>query len=231
MSKSDSLGEVIPLKGMRGMIADKMHKSLANTAQLTHHARCDVTALDRRRAAIRDAGGAASVQDILLYYLVATLREYPAVNGTLEENEIRLHDAVSLSVAVSLDGGLLVAPALFDVQAMTLENFAAARRELVARAQAGKLSVKEMTGGTFTVSNLGLTRVRYFTPILNIPQIAIIGIGGREEQLTRMADGNIESRFFMGLSLTFDHRAVNGEPAAAFLEALCRRIEEAPETS
>ncbi|WP_435104120.1 2-oxo acid dehydrogenase subunit E2 [Arhodomonas sp. AD133] len=231
MTTNGSTQTVIPLKGMRGMIAEKMHNSLASTAQLTHHAECDVSALLRRRGLIREHGGTASVQDLLMYYVTATLVEHPALNGTLEDGEIRLSEAVHLSIAVSLENGLLVAPALFDAQAMSLEALATARRELTERAHAGKLSVKEMTGGTATVSNLGLTRVRFFTPILNAPQIAIVGIGGTEERLTRAPDGSIAGRPYMGLSLTFDHRAVNGAPAAAFLDALCQRIEQAPEPS
>lgn len=228
MKEAPLTGAIIPLKGMRKMIADNMHKSLATTAQLTHHAQCDTTALDARRRAIRAAGGTASVQDLLIYYMVTTLVDHPALNGTLENGEIRLHTAVHLSIAISLEDGLLVAPALFDAQAMSLEALAAARRELTQRARIGKLTVPEMTGGTVTVTNLGLTRVQYFTPILNAPQIAIIGVGGREQRLVQDVDGNVETRAFMGLSLTFDHRAVNGEPAAVFLDALCQRIEQAP---
>ncbi|MGH8111612.1 MAG: 2-oxo acid dehydrogenase subunit E2 [Rhodanobacteraceae bacterium] len=219
---------VIPLRAMRKMIADKMRQSLATTAQLTHHAECDASALARRRAVVRAAGGRVSVYDLLIHYIVATLREYPVLNATLEDGEIHLHAAVNVSIAVSLDDGLLVAPAIFDAQEMTLAELSAARRELTVRARAGKLSVREMTGGTITVSNLGLTRVKYFTPILNVPQVAVIGIGGSEQRLVPTQDGSVESRAFMGLSLTFDHQAVNGAPAAAFLDALCRRIEKAP---
>lgn len=225
---SKTVGEIIPLKGMQRMIADKMHKSLTDTAQLTHHAQCQTLALNQRRAVIRDAGGRASMQDLLLYYIVATLVEHPRLNATLEDGETRLYEAVNLSIAVSLDNGMLVAPAIFSAQEMTLEALSVARAELTARARSGKLAVKEMTEGTFTVSNLGLTRVKYFTPILNIPQVAILGIGGSEQRLVKRVDGVVESLSFMGLSLTFDHRAVNGAPAATFLDALCTRIENAP---
>lgn len=225
---NDSTSAVIPLKGAQRMIADRMHKSLAETAQLTFHAQCQTLALTQRRGAIRDAGGKASILDLLSCYVATTLVDHPILNATLEDGEIRLHEAVNLGIAISLGNGALVAPALFNVQAMTLEMLSAARTELTTRARTGKLSVEEMVAGTFTVSNLGLTRVKYFTPILNIPQVAILGIGGVEKRLVETEDGTVEGRDFMGLSLTFDHRAVNGAPAAAFLDALCDRIERAP---
>ena len=97
---------------------------------------------------------------------------------------------------------------------------------MVDKAQAGKLSVKELTGATFTVSNLGLSRVHHFTPILNPPQVAILGVGGIQRRLELGPSGELVEVEWMGLSLTFDHRAVNGSPAAEFLDDLCRRIEE-----
>ena len=152
------------------------------------------------------------------------LRAYPGLNGHLQNNEIQLKSAIHVAVAVALPGDLLVAPAIFDAGAKTLPERVAARRELVERAKINKLTVKEMTGGTFTISNIGLTRVRHFTPILNIPQIAIIGVG---ETALRpwVVNGKVEVRPIMGLSLTFDHRAVNGAPAADFLTALMNIIE------
>ncbi|MFZ6049700.1 2-oxo acid dehydrogenase subunit E2 [Pseudomonas sp. CR3202] len=215
----------LPLKGMRKMIAAKMSESLQTAAQLTHHAECELTALQARRAALKAAGGQASLQDLLLHLIIATLKDHPALNATLEDNQITRHGVVHLGLAIPLPDDLLVAPALFDADQLDPEGLAAARRALVEKAQAGKLSVKELTGATITVSNLGLSRVRFFTPILNVPQVAIIGIGGTQRRLQRAADGSLVEREFMGLSLTFDHRAVNGAPAADFLDDLCRRIE------
>lgn len=225
---SETSSEDIPLRGAQQMIAEKMHKSLMQAAQLTHHTQCSAFAFEQRRATIHDTGGKASVQDLVNHYLVSTLVEHPMFNATFENNTIRLHKAVHLSIAMSLDDGMLVAPALFDTQEMTLKRLSDERRELAVRARAGKLSVREMTGGTCTVSNLGLSRVKYFTPILNIPQVAIIGIGAIEQRLIKAEDGQIENYPFLNLSLTFDHRVVNGAPAAAFLDALCSRIERAP---
>ncbi|MGQ7818869.1 2-oxo acid dehydrogenase subunit E2 [Metapseudomonas furukawaii] len=215
----------LPLKGMRKMIAAKMSESLQTAAQLTHHAECELGALQARRAALKAAGAQASLQDLLLHAVVATLKAHPALNATLEDNQITRHPAVHLGLAIPLPDDLLVAPALFDADRLDAEGLAEARRALVAKAQAGKLSVRELTGATVTVSNLGLSRVRFFTPILNVPQVAIIGIGGVQRRLERDAAGELLEREYLALSLTFDHRAVNGAPAADFLDALCACIE------
>lgn len=221
---------VVPLRGMRGMIASKMLQSLQSSAQLTHHASARLDALQALRERCKAHGRTApSVQDLLLRLVVQTLADFPALNATLEENRITEHQAVHLGLAIPLPGDLLVAPALFDAQALTLGELPEARRVLVARAQAGKLSVGELTGATFTVSNLGRSRVHHFTPILNVPQVAILGIGGVETRAVPVSDG-WRAVDVIGLSLTFDHRAVNGAPAAAFLDVLCERIETlAPE--
>ena len=129
-----------------------------------------------------------------------------------------------MSVAIALPNGL-VAPAIFDVHAMSVPEIAAARQDLIARARAAKLTVRELTGGTFTVSNLGASRVRFFTPILNYPQVAIVGLGQIAQRPWVCDDGTVAARPVIALSLTSDHRFIDGEPSAAFLTTLCRLIE------
>ncbi|TFH87279.1 2-oxo acid dehydrogenase subunit E2 [Billgrantia azerbaijanica] len=231
-SRPQGAGSVPParetaLKGMRGMIASKMLQSLQSSAQLTHHASADLGAVQALRERHRATGKPPSVQDVLLRLVVRTLADFPALNATLEDNRITEFDAVHLGLAIPLPDDLLVAPALFDADQLTLGELPAARRALVERARRGKLSVREMTGATFTVSNLGRSRVHHFTPILNVPQVAILGIGGVETRAVPDSEG-WRAAEHIGLSLTFDHRAVNGAPAAAFLDALCERIERLP---
>lgn len=216
---------IIPLRGMQGMIADRMVKSLQESAQLTHHATADASCLLSAKAAAEAAGTKLSVEDLLMARTVRTLQSQPDINGTVENREIRRSEAINLGVAISLPGDLLVAPAIFDAQDKSTAELRSARRDLAERAKANKLSVTEMTGGTFTISNLGLTRVEHFTPIIASPQIAILGIGRMTEQPRRSETGDLEWRPMVGLSLTFDHRAMNGVPAAAFLTALCEAIE------
>ncbi|MDN3556926.1 2-oxo acid dehydrogenase subunit E2 [Halomonas maura] len=214
------------LRGMRGMIATRMRESLQASAQLTHHAGAELGALQALRRHCRAVGlPAPSVQDLLLRLVVQTLAEFPALNATLEDNRITEHLGVHLGLAVPLPDDLLVAPALFDAQAIALGALPEARRELVAQARAGRLGVRELTGATFTVSNLGRSRVHHFTPILNLPQVAILGIGGTQWRAVPDDEGGARLSEVIGLSLTFDHRAVNGAPAAAFLDRLGERIE------
>ncbi|MBA4690831.1 2-oxo acid dehydrogenase subunit E2 [Stutzerimonas stutzeri] len=218
--------ERVPLKGMRKMIAAKMLESLQTTAQLTHHAECRLDALKARRAELKAAGSAVSVQDLVLLKVIETLKAHPGLNATLADEVIHHHAAVHLGLAIPLPGDLLVAPALFNAEQLDGEELCQARKALVDKALASKLSVKELTGATFTVSNLGLSRVHHFTPVLNPPQVAILGIGGVQRRLELSASGALVEVEWLGLSLTFDHRAVNGAPAADFLDDLCRRIEE-----
>jgi pyruvate/2-oxoglutarate dehydrogenase complex dihydrolipoamide acyltransferase (E2) component len=218
--------ERVPLKGMRKMIAAKMLESLQTTAQLTHHAECRLDALKARRAELKAAGSAVSVQDLVLLKVIETLKAHPGLNATLADEVIHHHAAVHLGLAIPLPGDLLVAPALFNAEQLDGEELCQARKALVEKALASKLSVKELTGATFTVSNLGLSRVHHFTPVLNPPQVAILGIGGVQRRLELSASGALVEAEWLGLSLTFDHRAVNGAPAADFLDDLCRRIEE-----
>ncbi|UTW12746.1 2-oxo acid dehydrogenase subunit E2 [Marinobacterium rhizophilum] len=218
--------KVIPLRGVRGMIADNMRKSLDEAAQLSHHADCDATALFATKARLASQGVKVSIEDLIAQAVITTLSRHPDANGRVEGREIQLNPAVHLSFAMALPGNLLVAPTLFNACSQSLEARSEARRELQDRARNGKLSVPEMTGGTFTLSNLGLSRVRHFTPIVNLPQIAILGIGETRARPWVMDDGQIEVRQIMGLSLSFDHRALDGGPAAAFLSDLCDQIEQ-----
>lgn len=209
------------------MIADKMMQSLAQTAQLTHHAECDMSRLLKRKERLAEQGMRVSVEDLVIEMVAATLVQHPGLNGTLEGRELRLSSSIHMSVAIALPGDLLVAPTIFNAHQLDASALAEARGDLVRRANANKLTVKEMTGGTFTISNLGRSRVKFFTPILNIPQVAILGIGETASQLRLGEQGTVETRPVAGLSLTFDHRAIDGGPAADFLSALCAAIETA----
>lgn len=206
------------------MIADKMLASLQGAAQLTHHARADMTAVMAAKTQAKADGIALSVEDLLMGAVVQTLKNHPDINGRLEGREVHLPDAIDLGVAIALPGNLLAAPAIFGAGKMNLTELRCARRDLSERARTNKLTVAEMTGGTFTISNLGLSRVEQFTPILNTPQIAILGIGCAVETAVRDGDALVW-KTFAGLSLTFDHRAIDGAPAADFLTALCKTIE------
>ncbi|WP_296063264.1 2-oxo acid dehydrogenase subunit E2 [uncultured Amphritea sp.] len=223
MTASDII-RVTPLKGLRGMIANNMRRSLDEAAQLTHHAVCSVDNMWLRKEKMAEQGINISVEDLLADYVVKVLGKHPVLNGRIENNEISIYRNVDLCYAIGLPGGKLMAPALFSADQKDIQERALARRELLNRAKDGQLTVPEMKGGTFTLTNIGRSRVRFFTPIINLPQLAILGIGETYNEVA-IEDGQLVTKRMMGLSLTFDHRGVDGGPAADFLTDLCQEIE------
>ncbi len=218
--------KIIPFAGMKGMIAKKMVESLTTTAQLTHFADCDVTNLLSRKARLAEEGTKVSFEDLIVDNVIEVIRKYPGINGYADDKQIALQPFMHIAVAVALEGDLLVAPAILNADKMTLAERVAARRDVIDRARINKLNVTEMTKGTFTISNVGLSRIHHFTPIVNTPQIAILGVGQVRKQMWPDEQGDLHPRPIMGLSLSFDHRAINGAPAADFLTDLCKVIEQ-----
>jgi len=211
------------LSAVRSMIARKMHESLQSTAQVTYHAEVDARALVAARAGWRTVHPRISYEDLTIGVLARLVSQYPIFNGAFLNGELRLSHAVHVSIAIALPDAL-VAPAVFDCESRTLAEIASARVDLVARAHSNKLSMREMTGGTITISNMGVSRTRFFTPILNAPQIAILGLGQIAPR-PWIVDGQLAVAPVMGLSLTTDHRIVDGSPSGEFLTALCKELE------
>ena len=209
---------------MRAIIAAKMQASLRDLAQLSFHEEVDASALVAYCDAAKQQGVKVSCEDLIVKLVSECLAQHPRLNGRLVDNEIRLNDQHNICVAVALPDGL-VAPSLFAVQDKSIDDIARERRELVRRSRSNKLTVNEMTAGTFTVSNLGLRRVHYFTPVINAPQLAILGIGRIARRAWVNEDDTLSVKPVLGLSLTVDHRAIDGDDAGAFLSALADRAE------
>lgn len=217
----------VPLKGVRGLIAKKMCDSLAQTAQLSYFVDVDATATIEARSRWQQAGHAVGPEDLLISVLVRALAEHPELNARATATEAIVSPEIHCSVAISIASGL-VAPTIFNAEQRSVPGIAAARKDLVERARAGKLTVPEMTGGTITISNVGATRVRQFTPILNIPQIAILGFGRADPRPWVAADGSLCVRPVLPVSFTADHRFIDGTPAAAFLTTFVELLEQGP---
>ncbi|GAA6210613.1 hypothetical protein NBRC116602_03530 [Hyphomicrobiales bacterium 4NK60-0047b] len=217
--------KIIPLTGMKGMIAKKMVESLTTTAQLTHNTSCDVTALLQKKEELANNGTKVSFEDLIVDAVIEAIKLHPGINGYADDKQIEVKPFMHIAVAVALEGDLLMAPAILNANQLPIADRAIARKDVIARAKTNKLNVTEMTKGTFTISNLGLSRVQHFTPIVNKPQIAILGLGEVRKQYWECENGELEVRPIMGLSLSFDHRAINGGPAADFLTDLCKIIE------
>ena len=213
------------LSGVRRVIARQMHASLSEMAQLTLNASFDATALMNFRASLKASGealglGKISLNDMVLFAVSRTLLNYPEINANLVDDKFRKFKHANIGLAVDTERGLLV-PTLFASEKLSLTDLSAYAKSAAAKAREGKLTPDEMSGGSFTVTNLGSLGIESFTPVVNPPQTAILGVCAITYRLK--ADGTTYPA--MGLSLTFDPRAVDGAPAARFLSDLCRALE------
>ncbi len=222
-------GQTIPMAGVRARIAERMANSAHTTARVTLTTEVDATHLVAARTRLKDAyakelGFSIGYNDILAAICARALRELPYMNARLEGDQIRLLGEVHIGMAVDTDRGLLV-PVIRNADRLGIVGIAKALRELVARAREGKSGPSELTGGTFTITNLGMFGVDAFTPIINLPECAILGVG-RIKPVPAAVNGQVVVQERMWLSLTHDHRLVDGAPAARFLQRIAQLIEE-----
>lgn len=222
-----AIAERAPLAGVRAVIAERMMGSVSSTAAYTLTIEADATALLKWRkslaAATKEGERVPSFNDLLARLLVVALQEYPDLNAHLEGSEIVRTPSVNIGVAVDTGRGLVV-PVLRDVQLMSVKEIASGAAELVARARAGQLTPDEMSDGTFTISNLGMFDIDAFTPIINVPEVAILGVGRIAERAV-VRKGKIVARPMVVFSLTADHRLVDGAPGARFLQRFKQLVE------
>ena len=220
--------EDVKFSGIRRAISKSMHTSLSTMAQLTHNTSFDATAILNYRKLLKNCEGdlaGVTLGDIVLYAVSRTLKNHPDLNAhMLDDNNIRLFKHVNLGVAVDTPRGLMV-PTIFHADEMSLVEISKAVKELAAQCREGNISPDKLAGGTFTVSNLGNMGVESFTPVINPPQTGILGVCGTTERVKKLPDGTITTYPAMGLSLTYDHRAVDGTPAARFQKELGQNLE------
>jgi len=218
----------VKFSGIRRAISKSMHTSLSTMAQLTHTTTFDASAILAYRKMLKAAGeeyAGITLGDIILYAVSRTLKNHPDLNAhMLDDNSIRLFTPVHLGVAVDTPRGLMV-PTIRNADKMSLLEISKAVKELAAECRDGAISPDKLSGGTFTVSNLGNMGVESFTPVINPPQTGILGVCGTVDRVRKGKDGAIEIYPAMGLSLTYDHRAVDGTPAARFQKELGQNLE------
>jgi pyruvate dehydrogenase E2 component (dihydrolipoamide acetyltransferase) len=210
-------GRAIPFLGVRQMIAENMVLSLQTMAQVTISSEVDVTELVELRERLKK-DFQVTYTDLIVKATARALAQHPRLNATLLGDSIQLLEEINIGVGVALEEGLIV-PVVRNADRLTLRQIGAAVRELAEKARSDSLSVDEITGGTFTITNLGVYGVDAFTPVINPPEVAILGVG-RIVEKPAVYRGDIAKRALMFLSLTFDHRVVDGAPAAAFLQTL-----------
>lgn len=215
----------VKVTNIRRVIAKSMHASLSNMAQLTLNSSFDATELLDYRAKVKASGEALgmaniTLNDMVLFAVAKTLMQHKECNAHWMDDFIRVFENVNLGIAVDTDRGLMV-PTLPAAETLTLNELSVAAKALIKETQSGSISPDKLAGASFTVTNLGSLGVESFTPVINPPQVAILGVDCVTYRLKE--DGKTYPA--MGLSLTFDHRALDGAPAARFLKDLSAALE------
>jgi pyruvate dehydrogenase E2 component (dihydrolipoamide acetyltransferase) len=229
-SRPAAEAHAVPITTLRRTIARRMMESRQNTAPVTLTSRADATALValRNQWKLKTAPGPApSYTDILAKLAAIALEKHPALGGRWEADHIVQSGKAHIGIAVDTPEGLLV-PVLRDVSASSLADLARRSRELIEAAQARRLHAEDLAGGTLTITNLGAFGIDAFTPIINFPETAVLGVGAIRQEAVVLKSGGLAAREQMTLSLTFDHRVVDGAPAARFLYDLVQLIEVPP---
>ena len=217
------------LSNVRKVIAKSMHQSLADMAQLTHNSSFDASNIQAFRKQLKAAAEKnpdmpnITLNDMILYAVAKTLKKHPDLNAHFLGDSIRHFNHVHLGMAVDTPRGLLV-PTIFNADTLTLSELAKEAKRVAAEAQSGNISPDLLQGASFTVSNLGMFGVETFTPVINPPQTGILGVDCIVERV-RTQNGEIKTYPAMSLSLTYDHRALDGAPASRFLQDVCRALE------
>ena len=212
------------LSGIREKIARRMRESLAATAQYTLNASADAGGLLSLRARIKRSTCIPdiNINDLVVFCAVKALLDVPELNAEFRDGKIYKHAEVHIGFACDTPRGLVV-PVVRDAHLLTVSELAVRMKELTARAVEGTASVDDLSGATFTVSNLGGLGIESFTPLLNPPQVAILGVCAIELKPVRL-EGRIEFIDSIGLSLTLDHQVIDGAPGARFLKVLREKI-------
>lgn len=212
----------VPVRGARKVTAQRMHASLQETAQvtLTRYANADaLLSYSARLKEVTKSTGRPRIgmNDLLMFATARAIARHPEANATFEWSEIRQFSSVSLGFAVDTGTALLV-PVIATAEALSISEIATASRTAIEKARAGKLTGDDMAGGTFTISNMGSLGVHWFTPVLNPPQVCILGVGATHQL-------HPQGSALLPLSLTFDHRALDGAAAAQVLSSIASAIE------
>lgn len=217
-----------PIKGIRKVIADRMMGSLTSTAQFTLNASANAIHLQSLRNRLKEAGAAAgfgkiTINDLVLFATSRVLPSFQYMNGVKLDGVIRNYRNVHLGVAVDTPRGLMV-PVIRNANLKSLAQIAAEARQLAEECINGTISPDQLTGSTFTISNLGSTGIESFTPVINAPELAILGVCGIQPKPVMVDEDAYDIQPHLGFSLTIDHAAVDGAPAARFLKALCDAV-------
>ncbi|MGQ9568145.1 MAG: 2-oxo acid dehydrogenase subunit E2 [Anaerolineae bacterium] len=214
----------VPLAGVRGITSARMAESARTTARVTLFREVDATHLVELRDLFRAQGLQVSYNDILVRVCAVALREHPEANARLGDGEVELLDRVNIGLAVDTERGLLV-PVIHDADRLSIPQIAARSAALIEAARSGRSRPDDLTGGTFTITNLGMLGVEGFTPVIHLPECCILGVGRIVRKPVALEDDQVAVRPMLTLSLAFDHRVLDGAPAARFLGRIAELVE------
>ena len=219
----------VPMTRLRARIAERLLEAQQTAAMLTTFNEVDLTEVMALRSRYRDAfekkhGVRLGFMSFFAMATVEALKKFPVVNASVEGTDIVYHNYYDLGIAVSSDRGLMV-PVIRDVDQMSFAEFEAALNDVAKRAQDGSISMDDLTGGTFTITNGGIFGSMMSTPILNQPQSAILGMHAIQQR-PMVVDGEIMARPMMYLAMTYDHRIIDGKEAVQFLVAIKEQLED-----
>jgi pyruvate dehydrogenase E2 component (dihydrolipoamide acetyltransferase) len=221
-------GRTVPISQVRRVTAERMAAAAHTTAPVTLTTEADATELVRLRQQLKDNGASVvpSYNDLLAKLAAQALTEHPQLNARFEGDAIVQPAAVNIGIAVDTERGLLV-PVVRDVQAKSLRQVAEAAARLIEQIRSGHVSPDDLQGGTFTITNLGMYEIDAFSPIINLPECAVLGVGRivAKQVVVDPEAERVTIRRMMSLSLTFDHRLVDGAPAARFLQRVKLYVE------
>jgi pyruvate dehydrogenase E2 component (dihydrolipoamide acetyltransferase) len=221
----ESIERERPLSGMRRTIADRLGKSYRESVHVTEHRSADAEALLAAAEAGDEAvGPKVSVTDVLVLAISNALTAHPEFNATFTDDVHHLHEEQNIALAVDIDEGL-VTPVIRGVESLSLAELAEKRARMTQKALSGEYTMDDLSGGTFTVSNLGVLGVESFDPIINPPQVAILGVNTIKREVVPVGDDEVGVRKRISFDLSFDHRIVDGADAARFLDTLVEGVE------
>jgi pyruvate dehydrogenase E2 component (dihydrolipoyllysine-residue acetyltransferase) len=224
----DGLGVDIPLTQMRRIIGDRLTESSRDVPHVYFSAEIDSSALVKFRSIFKPVlakqnGGALSYNDLLIKAVSMTILKYPAFNGTLTEDAIRIRPSIDIGLAMAMPAGLIV-PVIRNTERLSIGDICLLRKELTTKAQEGSLTVDEITGGSFTISNLGQFNIDFFTSIINPPETAILSVARMKDRPVAV-DGQVVVKPTILTGLSIDHRVVDGSDGARFLDDLKNLLE------
>jgi pyruvate dehydrogenase E2 component (dihydrolipoamide acetyltransferase) len=225
-NSAPSRSRSIALSSRRRVIAERMAASCRQAAPVTITTRADATRIVSLRRTFQDAGKIVpTYADIVAKLTALVLRERPLLAARWNSDQLVLpaDDGFHIGIAVDTEEGLLV-PVIRDVARRSLAEISHDSQRLIEQARSGRLVAADMQGGVFTITNLGAFGIDAFTPIINAPEVAILGLGAIRSEAVATEDGQLVARQMLTLSLTFDHRALDGAPAARFLQSLAAAI-------